>query len=416
MKLIKIISLALFCLISLHTYADANQQNELNYWPHKIAHLEAQHQKNPQDQQIIDNLAESYSSYGILLMQNNNFVAAADYCKKAVNLKPDSKKFRMNLSNVYVTQGRKAFHKNADFAADNNSAAKNFANLAIEVDPSNGAAYTLLSDIEYANKNVPAAEEVWKRYIEAQMVTVPNEHFDIKTDPDVAKDPAINFDDIFDYVYKNVSGDFQFVQSGKAPVVIYTGGEFNVAVDNDFPVCVIPGAYNGKIRLDFSTGPSAYSLIRYRSIACHEYTHYIIDMMTNGNCPRWLNEGLAQYEEFRHGQPPFVYSLAGAYKKNELISWDKINDALNEKDMRDVAYQQSYSFVYFLVKKYGMDKIINMLKALGTGKDIEVAFKEVYGMPLAAVQSDWQQGLNRFFYEYTGGEIGTYDPSFAPSK
>lgn len=239
---------------------------------------------------------------------------------------------------------------------------------------------------------------------ESTMINVPNQYFDVKMDPAIAEIKNFNINEALDYVQKNVSADFKFAQTDKVPIVIYVKKMFGQ--DPGAPV-KSDGDYDGKIRIRISSMQP--DINKFKSTLCHEYTHAVLQAITKGNLPRWLGEGLAEYEKYRHGTPPTLEYLSLAFSHNELIGWEKINTAFDDQYnfTVNVAYEESFSFVYFLVQKYGMDNINSLLRALGTGADFDPAFTKIYGISLKTAQEQWQKQLPNFMYDYTGGKVGT---------
>ncbi len=82
----------------------------------------------------------------------------------------------------------------------------------------------------------------------------------------------------------------------------------------------------------------------------HEYCHLYFDQLAGISCPRWLNEGLACY-------------LAGQVKKEpkdkDLL---KIFNYYSKIDR--YIYNISYFWVKLLIKKFGRNKILKLIKSL----------------------------------------------------
>lgn len=252
--------------------------------------------------------------------------------------------------------------------------------------------------------HVHSEEPIASQAAESSMITIPNQYFDIEMDPAIAEIQNFNINEALDYVQKNISADFHYKQSERIPVVIYATNPFtNGPPEAQFKS---DGDYDSKMRIKINTLNPNFN--KFRSTLCHEYTHAVIQALTKGNLPRWLNEGLAEYEKFRHAIPPTLEYLTLAYDHNELISWEKINTAFdNEYNfIVNVAYEESFSFVYFLVQQSGMDNINHLLQTLGTGADFNSAFKDIYGMSLSIAQDEWKKQLPKFMYNYTGGKVG----------
>jgi hypothetical protein len=120
----------------------------------------------------------------------------------------------------------------------------------------------------------------------------------------------------------------------------------------------------------------------------HEYTHYVLDLRTNGNYTRWFSEGLSQLMEYNI----LVYewleeqsALTGSvYTLEEL---DRSFDALpNEARV----YRQSLSMITFLEAQGGMDSLNQMIDRLETGRSFYASLEEVYGMDRETFFAAWQ--------------------------
>lgn len=114
-----------------------------------------------------------------------------------------------------------------------------------------------------------------------------------------------------------------------------------------------------------------YSDERYEAYLKHELCHCFIDIVTKGyRKPIWIIEGLTTY-------------LSGQLKWKKSV---KLTSFLNffEGHTKEV-YQESGFAVEILLKKYGKEKMLELLKRLSTKPDKEQfknIFKEVYGVKL----------------------------------
>jgi hypothetical protein len=218
--------------------------------------------------------------------------------------------------------------------------------------------------------------------------------FDIKVDPDVAANTDFDVQKIIKYAHERVAPDFEYTKDHKITVIVYSRIKFKEALGNS--PNWIEAAYDGKIRLAIATNQKDFRMITSQVV--HEYTHLIIGDITQNNCPRWFNEGLAKYEEYKHGMEPRLFLLAIAYNSNILIPWDKINTQITSLNGSEslLAYQQSFSFVSYLIETYGMHKVVELLKALGAKQDFNAAVLQVYGVPIETIQSNWRIWLTGF--------------------
>jgi len=114
----------------------------------------------------------------------------------------------------------------------------------------------------------------------------------------------------------------------------------------------------------------------------------VVRELTKGNCPVWLNEGLAEIEGRREFDPPLT-ALKQASVGNSLLPFSSLSGSfasLQGKSV-DLAYQQSYSLVRYMTSTYGWHTIKEILAALGEGVSFETAAARVY------------QGVGRTFQE-----------------
>src|SRR5690606_15700671 len=109
------------------------------------------------------------------------------------------------------------------------------------------------------------------------------------------------------------------------------------------------------------------------------YAHVITLNLTRNKMPRWLSEGISVYEELVV-DPSWGQRMIPEYI--EFILGDKMHPVSNlsgafltAKNNLDLqfAYYQSALVVEFLVKEYGFDKLVAILRELGEGTEINTA-------------------------------------------
>jgi hypothetical protein len=102
---------------------------------------------------------------------------------------------------------------------------------------------------------------------------------------------------------------------------------------------------------------------RYWKILLHEHAHQYINFLTNGVAPRWLNEGLASYLANQIHKVPD--------KTVALRVLDKLD--FNDKDV----YKIGYFWIELLFKKFGKNKLLQLLKELKSSSK-ESQFKSIF--------------------------------------
>ncbi len=117
------------------------------------------------------------------------------------------------------------------------------------------------------------------------------------------------------------------------------------------------------------------------STLAHEYTHILINEITQDYCPIWLNEGLAVYHS---GEIEILLSNSNT----NLISFNSLsqlnqtfrNISQQDMDLALSAYITAYHIVAWNYKTYGKSKLHILLDNLGKGQSIEQAIKDYAGI------------------------------------
>jgi len=420
-RLILIIKiLFLICLLIFPIRLAAVDDNQ-------ILQLENALIQSPNDQTIIINLANSYNNKAVELANQQQWSAAEEYLKKAKALMPQAVNFNINLSSVYLGHALALYNDKSrqNYSSDNHADAKQLVMQALALNPSSVNAYILLGDIEYMNQHMFEAKEAWQQAanlmpnnqsIQDRLAKISREtqteiamsnkydlFFNIKIDKEIANLPGFDISQALNSARVKVSQDFSYVQPNKIPVVVYTMQQYKDTLI-DAPQWS-EGAYDGKLRVILS--PTQKDFRQTKSNIVHEYTHAVVGDISRNKCPRWFNEGLAKYEEYKHGVRPSISVLAIAYNANSLLAWDQINEVFlnSSKNQVLLAYEQSFSFIYFIVQRYGMYKVVALLKVLATNPDFPAAVMKVYNIPLENLQSSWRKWLTTFITNWAEGPV-----------
>ncbi|MEW6725892.1 MAG: hypothetical protein AB1327_02905 [Bacillota bacterium] len=240
------------------------------------------------------------------------------------------------------------------------------------------------------------AREANRRYVIWQfrgMYAARGDHFIVFSKP-AQKDSAPLVLAAAEKFYPVIARDFGLDALGPSPVVLYGdmadlnrtfgwhGGYSTMGVYWAGTIHVLAprdGADADDTRQQFeSNGPMA-----------HEITHLAVDVLTRGNCPRWFNEGIAQYEEYRltgfRFADPLAFDLSTAYSLAELKDFDALAD-------QSRAYNQVLSMVFFAAEEFGWPSLRGVLADLGRGRDLDRALEanlEVNLSEWVGLWSDW---------------------------
>lgn len=197
-------------------------------------------------------------------------------------------------------------------------------------------------------------------------------------------DPAID-PTTFWYVYQLIEQTYNEVgnnlnQYPEEKIKITITNTHGAQSQADLPNWV-SGVYDGQIRIYYcsDTEPELgviYTLFR------HEWTHLLVNLITHGNCPIWLNEGLAQVI----ARPLMSFekkSLEQADRNGRLPSLSDLNQPFSELSSSDrkIAYLQSAAIVADMIDQAGYMSIRNLLQQLGSGIPIDTALKQTFRIP-----------------------------------
>ena len=135
---------------------------------------------------------------------------------------------------------------------------------------------------------------------------------------------------------------------------------------------------NGSIRLSYRPYSDSSLGVLY-AVLRHEWTHLLIDLLADGRCPSWLDEGLAQFiarplmnsEKVRLQQASRDGSLLPLHLLQKPFQY------LPEKQ-RLLAYLQSCATTKYLIQQFSFAALRVVLKRLGDGKSTDTAFQEVF--------------------------------------
>jgi hypothetical protein len=113
----------------------------------------------------------------------------------------------------------------------------------------------------------------------------------------------------------------------------------------------------------------------------HEYTHAVIHALSDGKCPGWLDEGLAQWAEGDEN-PALKPALSTWLRRNEVVSLKLLQGGFTKLETRMVAaaYAQSLYAAEYVINGFGFEKIKTYFEDLRSGTSKEDAFSGSFGI------------------------------------
>jgi hypothetical protein len=140
----------------------------------------------------------------------------------------------------------------------------------------------------------------------------------------------------------------------------------------------------------FSLGP----------IMKHELCHLLLhNRIRKVLLPRWLDEGVCQWVS--DGIAEIIMSRKGsvldaAVLSNRLLSLRRLDKRfpLDEKSLL-LAYEESKSLVEFITQEFGRKGLLDLLKHMEDGDEVDVAILKSFSIPADELQRMWQTHLKR---------------------
>lgn len=129
---------------------------------------------------------------------------------------------------------------------------------------------------------------------------------------------------------------------------------------------------------------------------CHLFLHQHVE---SRNLPRWLDEGICQWVS--GGISDIIMYQKRSLLNRAILSRNYIPlTALGKRfprkaDMLSLAYEESKSFVTFLVGKYGMDRVLVLLERLRSGMETNAAFRETFSSSISTLENEWHDSLRK---------------------
>jgi len=277
----------------------------------------------------------------------------------------------LNLARVRMTQGR-------------NSEAEGMIQDALVLRPEEPTALALLGEIAYRSDRIPEAIDLWEKSLRKEADPLLSErlekarrqlsaeqdflrsdapHFTLKYDGD--KSPEALSQDILDHLESRYADLTSRYNVYPASVIIVTLYSRNAFYDVTQSPRWVGGLFDGQIRIPI--GGLTRLTGEARSVLTHELTHCIVYHKTRNNCPKWLQEGIAQHEEGKTG------------RLSERDLSRKYAHATAADLAADFSYPLSLSLVEHFLRTFSPSHLLDLLDALGHGSDIDAAFQTSTG-------------------------------------
>ena len=151
-----------------------------------------------------------------------------------------------------------------------------------------------------------------------------------------------------------------------------------------------------------------------KGTASHEVTHILThragDSVFRG-VPSWLNEGLS---ELGNIDPGYSYDIAldFAVATDRLLPITSLQIIPGNPEEAIIFYGQARSIVRFMVDKFGPGRMRELMATLQSGKRMDDALEDVYGVRRVGLENQWRRALGA--PEYVPPAPGSALPTAIP--
>jgi len=128
----------------------------------------------------------------------------------------------------------------------------------------------------------------------------------------------------------------------------------------------------------------------------HELAHVITLQMSNSRVPRWLTEGISEYEE-KIARPDWARGMdvefAARLNRGDTLKLENLNSAFRDGRTIGLAYFQASLLVEHIVATYGDEGLHKLLKAYGQGLETNAAMRAALGEDLGQMQAAFDRRM-----------------------
>ncbi len=287
---------------------------------------------------------------------------------------------------------------------------------AVALDPTRGELYETLADLLYQRNQLGdaialltsamqrvrepdrlsplLAKMTREQSLQNRFLQAGTRHFLLQFDGGENREMAYLILDILELAYRDVGQAFGLFPDEEITVILYNNEQFRDVTQTP---SWTNGVYDGKIRLP--AGGAAPDRAIMARILYHEYTHVIVHELSESRAPTWLNEGLAVYfEGLASGNLPGSQEAARSLARlpaGTLIPLTTLHGSFLKfsSDQAAIAYTESLSATQYLINRYGLPRVKELLQQLSASRPFERTFEAVFFLPYPEFQHRWQDTL-----------------------
>jgi len=203
-------------------------------------------------------------------------------------------------------------------------------------------------------------------------------------------------------VYPNIKQDlektFQWSLDFRPTVVLVKDSQHFIQIAGTSHIVAFAAPRDNVIVIDHSKMYTAPFTLEstFKHELCHLLLHHYIH---SARLPKWLDEGVCQWAS--DGIAEVIMDYKRAILPQAIVSgrYFRMTDLHErfprEKQALQLAYAQSKSFVDYISKEYGRNRVFVLLNKLREGLEIEAAVEETFAIKFDELENKWLTQLKR---------------------
>ena len=346
-----------------------------------------------------------WNNLGILQEKSGGTELSVRAFKKAVVLDPQNAVAHLNLANAY-------------WGLRDPALTEEFLRKVLALSPDEPFPHVALADLfqekdrlAEAGKHLAQAKERIKKdpglqsylkavtakiyrneKVEEKFSTHNSVHFIVKYDGGEDRDTWTTVLDVLEEAYREVGQKFNFFPSKPIIVVLHTKSQFQSATGS--PIWA-DGLFDPVLgRIQIPTQGAATDRVWLTRVLRHEFVHALIHEevgTTGGTIPTWLNEGLAM----QLSSDSWQNTTSVGSNDHSLVplttlegSWEGL-----PPDRVSEAYMEANTATRYLIERFGMHKVHEVLLDLKARQTIAAAMQDRLLLSYDHFQQQWADSL-----------------------
>jgi tetratricopeptide (TPR) repeat protein len=367
-------------------------------WEGALDGLLSAFEKTDPDPNIKTYIIHAYKALGMSAISNHRFNDAINKFEQGLSLNYHDPDLHFGQGVGFIMQSE---YENAE---------KAFRRTVV-LEPDNFVAHLNLGEIYYLTNDLFAAKNSWDRALEINPSSIYlnerikrlklqiklSRHFEVETDYlffvtfDGESNPELGSIvlKILNEAYYEIGQQLFLFPTRQIAVTLLTKSDFHsITGSPDWA----SGMYEGQIKIPVA----GYDPESLKTVLYHEYIHAVIfDTMSN-RCPWWINEGLAQFfseDQFTKTRKKSLAQILLSSENSTSLLMDLPENTHKNFSTIQKKYAIALSAVDFFIDEFKLFNLLEMLRALAKGNNMDTALLESTGYNLEEFEALWRNSL-----------------------